>query len=97
MFLYASSPNQSICLMKNPGAEAQFYLRPSYRGIVFYRWLIKKSPQARFSSDKSYYEDYTVREIAEILNLSESNVKIRLMRGRKLLKQALKEEWGDDE
>ncbi|MCD7842005.1 MAG: RNA polymerase sigma factor [Lachnospiraceae bacterium] len=44
-----------------------------------------------------YYEDYTVREIAEILNLSESNVKIRLMRGRKLLKQALKEEWDDDE
>lgn len=44
-----------------------------------------------------YYEDYTVQEIAEILNLSESNVKIRLKRGRKLLKQALKEKWDDDE
>ena len=40
-----------------------------------------------------YYEDYSVREIAEILKLSESNVKVRLSRGRALLKDSLKEEW----
>lgn len=44
-----------------------------------------------------YYEDYTVREIAGILKLSESNVKIRLSRGRALLRDALKEEWKYDE
>ncbi len=44
-----------------------------------------------------YYEDYSVREIAGILNLSESNVKVRLSRGRSLLKEVLKEEWNDDE
>ena len=44
-----------------------------------------------------YYEDYLVREIAEILKLSESNVKVRLSRGRALLKDSLKEEWGNDE
>ena len=44
-----------------------------------------------------YYEDYAIREIAEILHLSESNVKIRLSRGRALLRQTLKEEWEDDE
>ena len=33
-----------------------------------------------------YYEDYSVREIADILKLSESNVKTRLSRGRSLLK-----------
>jgi RNA polymerase sigma-70 factor (ECF subfamily) len=43
-----------------------------------------------------YYEDYAVREIADILKLSESNVKVRLSRGRCLLKKALKEEWDDD-
>ncbi|MDE7184190.1 MAG: sigma-70 family RNA polymerase sigma factor [Lachnospiraceae bacterium] len=43
-----------------------------------------------------YYEEYTVREIAEILKLSESNVKIRLSRGRAMLKEILKEEWDDD-
>lgn len=44
-----------------------------------------------------YYEDYPVREIAGILRLTESNVKVRLSRGRKLLKEALKEDWEDDE
>ena len=44
-----------------------------------------------------YYEDYLVREIAEILKLSESNIKVRLSRGRALLKDSLKEEWENDE
>ena len=44
-----------------------------------------------------YYEDYSVREIADILKLSESNVKTRLSRGRSLLKTALREEWENDE
>lgn len=43
-----------------------------------------------------YYEEYSVREIAHVLKLSESNVKARLSRGRAMLKAALKEEWEDD-
>lgn len=43
-----------------------------------------------------YYEDYSVREIADILKLGESNVKIRLSRGRGMLRETLKEEWNDD-
>ena len=44
-----------------------------------------------------YYEDYTVAEIADILHLTQSNVKVRLNRGRALLKETLKEDWNDDE
>ena len=44
-----------------------------------------------------YYEDYSVREIADILKLSESNVKTQLSRGRALLRNSLKEEWENDE
>lgn len=44
-----------------------------------------------------YFEDYAVRDIARILRISESNVKTRLSRGRKRLKEVLKEEWEDDE
>lgn len=44
-----------------------------------------------------YYEDYTIKEIAGILHTSESNVKVRLTRGRKLLKKVLQEEWMDDD
>ena len=43
-----------------------------------------------------YYEDYTVREIGRILGLTESNVKVRLSRGRQLLKKALQEVWDDE-
>ncbi|MEY8524796.1 sigma-70 family RNA polymerase sigma factor [Lachnospiraceae bacterium 38-10] len=43
-----------------------------------------------------YYEDYTVREIADILRISESNVKVRLSRARSLLRETLQEEWEND-
>ncbi|MDO4942633.1 MAG: sigma-70 family RNA polymerase sigma factor [Lachnospiraceae bacterium] len=44
-----------------------------------------------------YYEDYSTREIANILKLSESNVRVRLSRGRSMLKKVLKEAWENDE
>ncbi len=44
-----------------------------------------------------YYEDYSVKEIADILKLTQSNVKVRLSRGRLLLRDALKEDWEYDE
>lgn len=43
-----------------------------------------------------YYEDYSIREIAQIINATESNVKVRLARGRRLLRNVLKEEWNDE-
>ncbi len=39
-----------------------------------------------------YFEDYSVREIADILKIKESAIKMRLMRGRQLLKIELKGE-----
>ena len=44
-----------------------------------------------------YFEDYSVREIAGILSISESNVKVRLNRARAMLKEILKEDWAEDE
>ena len=44
-----------------------------------------------------YKTNLKVKEIAEILNLTESNIKVRLNRGRKLLKKSLREEWIDDD
>ena len=40
-----------------------------------------------------YYEQYSVREIAEILELSEAAVKTRLSRARGKLKNTLKGEY----
>ncbi len=40
-----------------------------------------------------YYEEYSIREIAEILHISETAIQTRLMRARRKLKQQLKEAW----
>ena len=40
-----------------------------------------------------YYEDYSIREIAALLNISETAIQTRLMRARKKLKTTLKEAW----
>lgn len=44
-----------------------------------------------------YYEDYSVKEIAEILKVTPGNVRVRLSRGREFLRGALKEAWENDE
>ncbi len=43
-----------------------------------------------------YYEGYSSREIGSLLNIREQAVRTRLVRGRKMLKQQLKEVWQDE-
>ncbi len=43
-----------------------------------------------------YYESYSVREIAQILQKKETTIQTRLMRARKMLKQHLKGAWQDE-
>lgn len=43
-----------------------------------------------------YYEDYKIKEIAEMLDVSENTVKSQLSRGRELLRKRLKEAWDDE-
>ena len=40
-----------------------------------------------------YYEDYSTKEIASILDIKETTVQTRLMRARGKLKDLLKEDW----
>lgn len=43
-----------------------------------------------------YYEEYSVREIGELLGIRVSAVTTRLSRAREMLKQKLKEVWQDE-
>ena len=70
---------------------------PDSQSRSLFEEVMKLPDKYRIVIHLFYYEDYTVREIAEILKLSESNVKVRLSRGRTLLRESLKEEWENDQ
>ena len=55
--------------------------------------LLKLSKKYRIVVYLYYYEGYKVKEIAEILNLNEENVRTRLRRGREKMKKMLKEDY----
>lgn len=58
---------------------------------------VMKLPQKyRIALHLKYFEDYSVKQVSEILDISESNAKARLARGRKMLERALKEDWTDE-
>lgn len=75
--------------------ETLVFMTPESRNL--FETVMKLPQKYRIVIHLFYYEDYAVREIADILKISQSNVKVRLSRGRKLLKETLKEEWDDDE
>lgn len=64
-----------------------------YHGTVLEQ-VLKIVPIYREVIYLYYYEDKDIKEIAKILDISPNTVKTRLLRGRKLLKMNIKEEWG---
>lgn len=62
-----------------------------------YQSVMKLPPKCRIVVHLFYYEEYSSKEIAELLHLREATVRTRLVRARKLLRQQLKEAWEDEE
>lgn len=58
---------------------------------ILYQEVMKLPEKYRIVIHLYYYEDMTIKEIAEILGKSESSIKMRLSRGREFLKNILKE------
>lgn len=54
-----------------------------------YQCLLALKNPYRLILDLFYFQDFTVREIAELLSFSQSKVKVDLMRGRQKLKKEL--------
>ena len=59
--------------------------------------VMKLPEQYRIVTHLFYYEDLPVKEIARVLDITESNVKVRLNRARLMLRNQLREEWDYDE
>ncbi len=75
-------------------ASAEF---PSDEASELFEAVMKLPEKYRIVIHLFYYEDYSVKEIGEILKLSPGNVKVRLSRGRETLRSILKEAWAYDE
>lgn len=58
--------------------------------------LNRLKPKIRIAMYMHYYEGYPVNELSEILGISESSVRSRLMRGRRQLKAMLGDERNED-
>ncbi len=57
----------------------------------FYKKLDRLPPKYSEVLQLKYIDDYSIKEIAQQLQLTESNVKVRIMRAKKLLMDAYKE------
>lgn len=93
--------NLSMTFWKKHQCSLEDYMEtltfPDIQSRDLFEEVMKLPEKYRIVIHLFYYEDYSVREIADILKLSESNVKVRLSRGRAMLKSTMKEEWEDDE
>lgn len=72
-------------------APAEQFSSPE-KSELFYA-LCNLSPKYRIVVHLYYYEDYSVKEISQLLGIKETTIQTRLMRARKYLKQQLKEAW----
>lgn len=66
------------------GADAE-------QGLVVWAEVAKLPPKEREALVLFYYEDWSIRQVADCLGISENAVALRLMRARARLAQTLKE------
>ncbi len=76
---YASAKTEE--LTENSG-----YIMPFEEEGEVYEAVMKLSERYRIVIHLFYFEDYSIKEIAEILKIKENTVKSRLSRARKMLK-----------
>lgn len=88
--------NESRKLFRRAGVPLEEYMEtlifetPAAENL--FEEVMKLPSKYRIVLHLFYYEDYPVKDISAMLGVSESNVKVRLNRGRKFLKGLLEEE-----
>lgn len=62
-----------------------------------YEAVMKLPQKYRVVVHLFYFEDYSIKEIAEIIKIKETTVQTQLMRARTKLKEQLKEAWENEQ
>lgn len=87
--------NRIICLEETEREPA--YEFHSNEQSDLYEAVMHLPAKYRIIVHLYYFEDYSTKEIAKILNIKETTVQTQLMRARGKLKELLKEAWKNDE
>ena len=91
--------NVTMSFWRRRGVPLEDYVEtlafPSPEAGELFEQVMKLPEKYRIVIHLFYYD--SVREIAGILRITEANVKVRLSRGRRLLKEALQEVWDDEQ
>ena len=91
----ASYWKQKVVSMETVTIETGAFMKAEEANAL-YEAVMSLSSKYRPVVHLYYYEDYSVKEIAEILNIKETAVQTRLMRARQKLKNVLEEAWQDE-
>ena len=92
--LWSSFWRKNVDYMEEAAVEPEF---STDENQDLYEAVKNLPPKCRIVVHLFYYEEYSSKEIAEILHMREATVRTRLVRARKLLRQQLKEAWEDEE
>lgn len=92
--LWSSFWRKNVEYTEEQAVEAEFSIEERQD---LYQAVMKLPPKCRIVVHLFYYEEYSSKEIAELLHMREATVRTRLVRARKLLRQQLKEAWEDEE
>lgn len=88
--VWRSSWRKKVCSLEELPYEPEFSRR-EYTEL--YDAVTALPVKYRLVVQLYYFDDYSVKEISEILKVSETAVQTRLMRARGKLKEQLKETW----
>ena len=77
--------------------ETEIDIFSNQESHALYDAVMQLSKKYRIVVHLYYYEEYSIKEIAEILQIKETTIQTQLMRARKKLKEMLKEGWEDEE
>lgn len=92
--LWSSFWRKHVEYTEEAAAEPEFSIEEKQD---LYQAVMNLPPKCRIVVHLFYYEEYSSKEIAELLHMQEATVRTRLVRARKLLRQQLKEAWEDEE
>lgn len=91
--MFLSSWNKKVVLFDEFKGDNYYTLENQDEHYELYRAIMSLPEKYRVVVHLYYFEDYSVKEIAELISVKETTVQTRLLRARTKLKNILQEVW----